>query len=167
MHALLDQYLCEKYPKIFADRHKPMSETCMCWGFECGNGWFTLIDALCGKIQAHIDQREKDEKVVTKGDLAQVVAHQVKEKFSSLRFYYGGGDEYIEGMVDLAEELSMRTCEQCGATGHDVGTTTKGWLSTLCRTHVKNSENFSTGDPKLQKIWEQIVLKEESKQSKA
>tara|TARA_R110002153_G_scaffold46642_2_gene131713 strand:- start:1695 stop:1805 length:111 start_codon:yes stop_codon:yes gene_type:complete len=24
----------EKYPKIFRDKDKPMTETCMCWGLE-------------------------------------------------------------------------------------------------------------------------------------
>ena len=31
----LDEALCAKYPKIFANRNKGMQETCMCWGFEC------------------------------------------------------------------------------------------------------------------------------------
>jgi hypothetical protein len=53
----LDDLLCKKYPKIFADRNKSMMETCMCWGFDCGDGWFNIIDRLCANIQHHIDQR--------------------------------------------------------------------------------------------------------------
>lgn len=59
MRKELDQELCEKYPLIFADRYKPMTETCMCWGFDCGEGWFSLLDTLCSNIQHHIDWSHK------------------------------------------------------------------------------------------------------------
>lgn len=55
----LDAKLCEKYPKIFADRHADVHTTAMCWGFECGEGWYNIIDKLCFNIQGHIDWREK------------------------------------------------------------------------------------------------------------
>lgn len=55
MNKQLDNYLCKKYPKIFAKRKSSMQESCMCWGFSCGNGWFYLIDALCERLQQHID----------------------------------------------------------------------------------------------------------------
>jgi hypothetical protein len=54
MNKHLDEYLCKTYPQIFADRNKPMTETCMCWGFDCGDGWFFLIDQLCSSIRYHI-----------------------------------------------------------------------------------------------------------------
>jgi glutaredoxin len=54
MHPLLDNYLCKKYPKIFVNRNKPMTETCMCWGFP-GDGWFYIIDSLCHNIQHWCD----------------------------------------------------------------------------------------------------------------
>ena len=55
MHKLLDQYLCTKYPKLFVNRKKGKMESCMFWGFECGDGWFSLIDGLCAQIQHEID----------------------------------------------------------------------------------------------------------------
>jgi len=54
MSPSLDKYLCKKYPEIFRDRHAPMTQTCMCWGFP-GDGWFFLLDSLCASIQSHID----------------------------------------------------------------------------------------------------------------
>lgn len=54
MNKLLDDYLCEKYPKIFADRNKSENESCMYWGFP-GDGWFQIIDRLCQGIQGHIN----------------------------------------------------------------------------------------------------------------
>lgn len=52
----LDKQLVAKYPKIFKNRYGNMQETCMCWGFECGDGWYNIIDMLCANIQNHIDQ---------------------------------------------------------------------------------------------------------------
>lgn len=60
MKQELDSLLCEKYPKIFKDRHADMTTTAMCWGFEHGSGWFNIIDLLCGQIQGHIDWRRKE-----------------------------------------------------------------------------------------------------------
>lgn len=127
MREELDKALCEKYPKIFANRHAPMTDTCMCWGFSHGDGWYHIINALCANIQSHIDWMNRKEEVVP-----QVVADQVKEKFGTLRFYYTGGDAVIGGMVRMAEAMSEVTCEECGTPGklrHG------GWIRTLCDTH--------------------------------
>jgi hypothetical protein len=179
MKDSLDTLLCERYPKIFRDRHAPMSETCMCWGFP-GDGWFTIIDALCDRIQSHIDQHEetrqrniewmaareaalngdrslaekvfshyKDEAFrqktidemlgevphwrMVKPEVPQVVAAQVKEKFGTLRFYFDGGDDYVRGLVAMAESMSTVTCEECGNPGKQRG---GRWIQTLCDEHV-------------------------------
>lgn len=55
MNNELDSKLCSKYPKMFADRYADMKTTAMCWGFEHGDGWYNILDALCGNIQNHID----------------------------------------------------------------------------------------------------------------
>ena len=60
MNKELDDKLCAKYPKIFADRHTDMKSTAMCWGFECGNGWYILIDKLCSHLQWNTDNNNKD-----------------------------------------------------------------------------------------------------------
>lgn len=59
MNAELDKKLVQKYPKLFAQRNLPMSQTAMCWGFQHGDGWFHIIDNLCGLIQSHIDHSAK------------------------------------------------------------------------------------------------------------
>ena len=59
MKQELDKLLCEKYPKMMVNRNKNMQETCMCWGFECGDGWYNILDQLMGQIQHHIDWNEK------------------------------------------------------------------------------------------------------------
>ncbi len=147
MREELDKQLCEKYPKIFADRHKPMTETAMCWGFEVGDGWYPIIDSLCKQIQHHIDWSHKsnhwdkewnaenpDQKRKVTKPVKQVIAVQVKEKFGGLRFYYDGGDAEISGMVRMAESWAANTCETCGNQGKLRG---GNWLYTACDEHTK------------------------------
>ena len=125
MKQELDSLLCEKYPKMMVNRNKHMQETCMCWGFECGDGWFNILDQLMGNIQHHIDLKNRKEEVV-----AQVTLDQVKEKFGTLRFYYSGGDDAIDGMVRMAESMSGVTCEECSAPAQTHG---PGWIRTICK----------------------------------
>ncbi len=127
MKKELDELLCKKYPKLFFERDLPMSQTAMCWGFTCGDGWFNIIDNLCANIQSHIDWKNKNEEVIT-----QVVVKQVKEKFGTLRFYISGGDDYIHGLIAMAESMSGVTCESCGSPGTRQG---RGWIRTLCDKH--------------------------------
>jgi len=129
MDIKLDQELCEKYPKLFVNRHAPMTVTAMCWGFDHEDGWFDLIDTLCRNIQHHIDWQNRTEEKVR-----QVVVDQVKEKFGTLRFYYTGGDDTISGMVTMAESMSGHICEVCGSKGR---MRNNGWIRTLCDTHAK------------------------------
>ena len=62
MRQELDKLLCERYPKMMVNRNKDMKETCMCWGFECGDGWFNILNQLMSQIQHHIDWKEKQRK---------------------------------------------------------------------------------------------------------
>jgi hypothetical protein len=177
MKKELDEYLCKVYPKMMVNRNLHMTETCMCWGFECGDGWFPILNQLMGNIQHHIDWKEKQRKwaidynemaaqakagnfdlfeeanksltneeykneklaEIIAGDfrqvpdsIPQVTLDQVKEKFGTLRFYYSGGDEYISGMVTMAEAMSGITCETCGKPGTSTG---GSWIKTACVEH--------------------------------
>jgi len=60
MSPELDEKLVKKYPKIFADRYGDMRTTCMCWGFECGDGWYWLIDSLCHNLQWNTDKNNQN-----------------------------------------------------------------------------------------------------------
>ncbi len=129
-----DKLLCEKYPKIFRDRNGSMHETCMCWGFDHGDGWFNIIDTLCGTIQHHTDWKRKQQPYCKMPDDVfeenhQPVASQVKEKFGGLRFYCDNTDDYIDGAISIAESMSYRICEDCGSPGTTRG---KGWIRTIC-----------------------------------
>ena len=71
----------------------------------------------------------------------QVTLDQVKEKFGTLRFYYTGGDEYISGLVSMAESMSGVTCETCGNPGKSTG---GGWIKTVCEAHSGRKNNDET-----------------------
>jgi hypothetical protein len=114
----MQDYFPKVYPKMFVGKYG---------GVACGAGWFYILDKLCANIQHHIDWKNKSEVVVP-----QVTIDQIKEKFGCLRFYYSGGDEYISGMVTLAESMSGVTCEECGSIGER---RSGGWIRTLCDTH--------------------------------
>ena len=132
MRKELDEALCKKYPEIFRDRNGDMRTTAMCWGFECGDGWYNVIDAACAMIQnREYNNRRNGIK------MPPVVATQVKEKYGTLRFYYTGGDDYIDGVVAMAEYMSEVTCETCGAPGK---LRDSGWVRTLCDEHAKEYE---------------------------
>jgi hypothetical protein len=125
MYKKLDE-LVVKYPLIFANRSADIRDSAMAWGFECGDGWYNILDQLCHYIQSRINDSTKD-------TIPQVIADQVKEKFGGLRFYYHGGDGHIEGAVALAENLSYVTCEECGAPGSLLRNT--GWIKVRCEKH--------------------------------
>ena len=134
MNEEFDKKLCEKYPKIFKDRYGTIQETCMAWGFSHGDGWFDIIDTLCNTIQHHADWKRKQEPFASLSDeefdeIHQPVAAQVKEKFGGLRFYCNNTDDYTQGAIALAESLSYRVCESCGAPGTRRG---GGWIKTQC-----------------------------------
>lgn len=180
MNEDFDKVLCEKYPLIFADRHKSPQESCLAFGIETGPGWYNILNQLCANIQLHIDStreshdsaleynlmrmnairfdnwelfdqyysgvlQTEDQQKRYKKNLSesksravaklvpQVVAGQVKEKFGTLRFYYTGGDDAIDGMVQLAEAMSAVTCDVCGAPGKK---NSSGWISTRCEEHI-------------------------------
>ena len=130
MKQELDELLCKKYPKMFVNRNMSMQETAMCWGFSCGDGWFVLIDELCGSIQSYIDLNSRPDRVIP-----QVIVDQVKEKLGTLRFYYTGGNDLIHGMVWFAESMSGRICDKCGEPG--TRQSDNGWVYTVCKSHSK------------------------------
>jgi len=98
MKQELDDALCNKYPLIFAQRNWDKTDTCMCWGFDCGDGWYDLIDSLCRSLQDYSNAHRHE--------INQVVATQVKSKFGELRFYVEGGDDVTDWMISFAERLS-------------------------------------------------------------
>lgn len=124
-----------KYPKMFPNGLGYIST---------GPGWWPVVAELCSAIDTHTkwtNTRRKEllennpyDAVIPK-EVPQVIVDQIKEKFGGLRFYYQGGDDYIRGLVSMAESWASKTCEQCGAPGV---IRRGGWIRTLCDDHAKN-----------------------------
>lgn len=115
MRAPLTELLYKRYPSLYQQESKSPAETAMCWGFDCDDGWFSLIDALS--------------KTITEIDPA-CQAVQVKEKFASLRFYFRGTLQAVLGAESVASAYSTRVCEVTGLPG-DLMLTEQGWYKTL------------------------------------
>lgn len=62
---------------------------------------------------------------------------QVKEKFGELRIYYDNAEKHdaFGRIVRAAEDVSSRTCEDCGDSGTR-GLSKKRWLKTQCQACV-------------------------------
>ena len=120
MNNDLQQKLYGKYPTLFRQKDLSMSQTCMCWGIECGDGWYDLIDQVCNRL------------LEFKG----VEFMQVKEKFGELRIYTDGlPAEYSDKVWDIigdATEESRTVCEVCGEPGK---IRSLAWIRTLCDHH--------------------------------
>lgn len=123
MKEELERKLSEKYPQFFSDSKKPPTESLMCFGCDHGDGWYHLIEAICRMVDQHVRnggwKHEEPYRFL-----------QIKEKYAGLRVYDHGSDEYIKGLIDMAESMSYRICEVCGDAGsmHRSGM----WVKTLC-----------------------------------
>jgi hypothetical protein len=97
-------------------------------GLWVGEGWHPIIFSLCRQIDAYVKfVNNNPERTPVK-----VTVSQIKEKFGGLRFYYDGGDQYISGMVQMAEIWADHACEVCGDPGKQ---RSGGWIKTLCDKH--------------------------------
>ena len=147
----------ERFPILFQNRTKPMTETCICFGIECPIGWYHILEQLCTVLEFYNMEFTKNYGIA-------IVADQVKEKFGTLRFYYtvrdvdGNGmavndidelseadenrkyiaKEHLEMLADQiineAEDLTYDTCAKCGIPlDKNNKVETKGWIIYLCK----------------------------------
>ncbi|ANI32464.1 hypothetical protein ACTJJT_25640 [Pseudomonas sp. 22373] len=96
------------------------------WGVQCEVGWLPLIDRLCSKIQGRINNLES----------SQVTIVQIKEKDGSLSISHLNGDDYVRGLIDMAQEFSNCICEICGCPGSKKRLLL-GWIKTACESCEK------------------------------
>lgn len=122
MRQEFDEALCRDFPELYVDRRGDERGTCMCWGFECGDGWYELIRQLSEKLTKLIKEFPKEEQ-------SDFRALQVKEKYGTLRFYLTAGTDAIFDAIDEASSSSAKICESCGRPGRIRG---EGWLLTRC-----------------------------------
>jgi len=99
MDKELEKKLFENFPKIFRQKDLPSSETCMCWGCACDDGWYEIINDACKVMN---DMSEWNPHMYPRIEMA-----QVKEKYGTLVMYYD--------IIELSKEEFLcrdeaRTC---------------------------------------------------------
>ena len=142
MRKELEDILYEASPVFYRERILPAEETLMCYGFECGDGWFEPLLVFSREAR-------RINKLASKHHIC-FVASQVKEKFGEIWVYWhmrhipdfseaNTDEEYVKElsvmMDDAFSALSMRcwnTCEKCGSV-LDISSTTIGRIHRLCK----------------------------------
>jgi hypothetical protein len=75
----------------------------------------------------------------------QIVARQIKQKFGTLRFYYEGGNQHTESIIEYTTFISGYICEQTGTT-MDVGYNHNGFVQVLHKDLARNKNDFNFVD---------------------
>jgi hypothetical protein len=83
-------------------------------GFNCGDGWYTLLDTLFFAITKDLKKVYSKIKLDPQDKFS---IAQIKEKFGGLRIYYNNGTDYIDDIINQAENMSEHICETCGEYG--------------------------------------------------
>jgi len=100
----------------------------MAFGWQCGEGWYPLIEELLNKLQA-IENKQHIGLEVT----------EIKEKFGGLRIYINTGNDTIWNLISEYEARSFYICERCGKPGKLRNN--HNWYTTLCdECQAKESE---------------------------
>jgi hypothetical protein len=121
-----------------------------------GVGWFNIIDTLCGCLYASVAHAKGRLKAATdypRNDGGKYLAEseaacnqeienlpvivQIKEKFAGLRFYTDYCNDRADILIQFAESMSRRTCEECGNPGE---LDNAGWMKTYCKDHKRRPD---------------------------
>jgi hypothetical protein len=128
MSPELDELLCNRYPKIFRNRYGSQPLTGICWGIECEDGWFNIIDQLCSLIQWHIDgtRQERADAILFNRALSRAVKG---DREALVRYHVGANcdnPQYVDWSRRVVDEiltdpepqakLVPEACEQVVAT---------------------------------------------------
>jgi hypothetical protein len=91
-----EQRIFDRFPKLFRRAYLPVEETCMCWGLDCPEYWYPVIERLCEDI----DKLVPDHFEFT----------DIKTKWRTARIYFDCWHESeevrreVNKLVDRAEE---------------------------------------------------------------
>ena len=140
---------------LYCNKNLPMTQSLCCFGWECGSGWFYVLNEMSCKLEALNLLYYPKYKV-------KIQADQVKEKFGTLRFYFSvicediehtkeqevvitAMNSWAEEIVHWAEDECYKTCEECG---RQIGTDwsprceTSGWITYLCDKCAAKTKGF-------------------------
>lgn len=92
------------FPQLYRGRCKPQSESSMCWGFDCGDGWYQVLYDLSQELSNYQAAHPTLNLEVV----------QVKSKFGILRVHLNYRDTTTEKLIELAQQRAGATCELTG-----------------------------------------------------
>lgn len=164
MNHWYDKYLVRKYAPLYRNRYGDMKSTAMCWGFECGDGWFNIINNLSYMLCADWLQVKKDydhikdrlgkkrfdglddeyNTIVTEEQI-----HNAKERMNlwydrtpvatQVKEKFGGLRFYIDGGNDehyaLINFAELLSYNTCEVCGKPGKANRNGWITTRCNEH--------------------------------
>lgn len=104
------QKLFEAFPRLYRGRNKPVRESSMSCGFECGDGWIDLLWKLSQSIEGEARKLGLDAQSESWPEVS-----QVKQKAGSLRFYLEHATPAMEALIEETDKVSRQTCEVCGS----------------------------------------------------
>ncbi len=123
LDPMLTEKLYEDFPRLYRGHSKTPQESSMCWGFECGDGWYRLLHDLSAQLTAYMAEHPE----------LDLEATQVKSKFGRLRFHLNEHDAAIEQMIETAQARADVTCEITGQPGQlCIGKTRRELPMVLC-----------------------------------
>jgi hypothetical protein len=139
MKEELELNLFRKYPDLCCDYKCDPKDSCFAWGFECGDGWYELIDSTLWSI-------DKTSKSVN----LNVKLAQIKSKFGKLTIYLdiGAGPSgakiqqaisQIYSFIEIASDVSLSISEISGlpASQHSIS----GWIYTITDSEAEEIRN--------------------------
>jgi hypothetical protein len=165
MNRHYDRYLVKKYAPMFRDRHADMRTTLMCWGFEVGDGWFNIINTLCGIMCSewlyakeqydHLKDRVGKQKydfdlnhsyntIVTEQDVAEAKEKMDKEAEKipvvvQVKEKYGGLRFYVNAATEeqwaYIAFAEAMSYHTCEICGDKGKASRGGWIQTRCKEH--------------------------------
>jgi hypothetical protein len=164
MNRHYDRYLVKKYAPMFRDRYGDMKTTAMCWGFETRNGWFNIINTLCGlicsdwlfakdrynEIKNRVGKKRWDgidkewNKIVTEEDVDEAKAQMEEEEAKipiviQVKEKYGGLRFYVNGATDeqyaLIRFAESMSYRTCEVCGDRGRSNSGGWITVRCKKH--------------------------------
>lgn len=95
--------LLEKYPKLFDCKiTSSLPQPFQLFYFECGDGWFTLIDKLCMQIQGYIDHKRTSRAKTIIYNRA--LKKAINGDKTPLLNYYAFGKDITDWVIDRVEK---------------------------------------------------------------
>lgn len=156
MNAELEQKIYSIDEVFFRERDYDKTITCMCWGIECGDGWYEPIKGFVERV-AVLNSALKSVNMC-------IVCEQMKSKWSEFTCYWGieamnddnqtveldekgdrlcqAVDSMMRDTVNRCELECSKTCEICGKhepSGRGI-MVCGSWLTVKC-TECVNREN--------------------------